>query len=129
AGLRLFGGPHALARMVAHQAPASPVGRGDRIVTRAPDPHVLATVVAAAFEERGISAAVASALIDNPRLLMAEGALAFLVVVDGHAVASTIAFLESPYGVLSYIGTVPAARRRGAATEVAVAAMCAAIES
>jgi len=31
--------------------------------------------------------------------------------------------------VLSYIGTVPAARRRGAATEVAVAAMCAAIES
>ena len=127
AGLGLFGGSDVLTGMVAHEAPASSDARAASIVRRAKDPEMFAAVVAAAFEERGISFAAAAALLDNPPLLNAEGSHAFVALTDGQPVASAIVFVEPPYGALAYIGTIPAARRRGAATEVTVAAMRAAI--
>ena len=114
--------------MVAHEAPASSDPRAAGTVRRAQDPEMFAAVVAAAFEQRGISFAAASALLDNPPLLNAEGSHAFVAVTNGQPVASAIVFVEPPYGSLAYIGTIPAARRRGAATEVTVVAMRAAIK-
>ncbi len=104
------------------------VTRAEGTVTRAQDPSVLAAVVAAAFGRRGVSVAAASALVGNALLLNAEGTHAFLAVGDGQPVASALAFVEPPYGVLTFIGTIPSARRHGAATAVTLAAMRAAIE-
>lgn len=126
AGYGLFGGPAVLTGMVAHDAPTSADPRAAGIV-RAQDAKTFAAVVAAAFGQRGISFAAASALLDNQPLLNAEGSHAFVAVNNGQPVACAIAFVEPPYGALAYIGTIPAARRRGAATAVTVAAMRAAI--
>jgi ribosomal protein S18 acetylase RimI-like enzyme len=128
AGYALFGDDPVLTGMVARGAPASSDPRVEGTVTRTQDPQVLATLVAEAFGERGISVAAASALVGNPRLLSAEGSYAFVAVRDGQAVACAMAYVEPPYGALSYIGTVPAARRRGVATEVTMAAMRTAID-
>lgn len=128
AGYVRFGGSDALMGMVAREAPASSDARAAGTVRRAQDPEMFAAVVAAAFGQRGISSAAASALLDNPPLLSAEGSHAFIAVTNGQPVASAIVFVEPPYGALAYIGTIPAARRRGAATEVTVAAMRAAIK-
>ncbi len=128
AGYELFGGSDVLAGMVAREAPAPADPPAAGTVRRAQDPEVFAAVVAAAFGQRGISFAAASALLDNPPLLNAAGSHAFVAVINGQPVASAIAFVEPPYGGLAYIGTIPAARRRGAATEVTVAAMRAAID-
>ena len=120
AGYGLFDGSAALVGMVAEEAPAPPDPRAAGVVRRAQDPEMFAAVVAAAFGQRGISFAAASALLDNPPLLNAEGSHAFVAVTNGQPVASALVFVEPPYGALAYIGTIPAARRSGAATEVTV---------
>ncbi len=127
AGYGRFSDPP-LTGMVADAPSDPPLVRAAGAVTRTEDPQELAAVVAAAFSQRGVSAAAACALVGNPRLLKAEGTHAFLAVTDGRPTASAIAFVEPPYGVLTYIGTIPSARRRGAATEVTVVAMRAAVD-
>lgn len=128
AGYGRFSDLPVLTGMVAHDAPVSSDARVEGTVTRTQDPRVLASVVAEAFGERGISVAAASALVGNPQLLSAEGSHAFVAVTNGQAVAGAMAFVEPPYGALSYIGTIPTARRRGVATEVTMAAMRAATD-
>lgn len=128
AGLAVVGDVRPLAGMIARWPPSSPLARVEGIVKPVDDARVFAEVVAAAYAQRDVTPEAAMALLGNPRLLNAERTHALIAVVDGEPVASALVFIEAPVAVLSWIGTIPKARRRGAATLITAAAMQAAVE-
>ncbi len=128
AGLAPVGGARPLAGMIAREPLSFPPGREEGIVKPAHDARVFAEIVAAAYAQRGVTPEAARALLGNPRLLNAEHTRALEAVVDGEPVASALVCVEAPVAVLSWIGTIPTARRRGVATLITEAAMRTAVE-
>ena len=107
--------------MITRQRPAGPGSPG---ITVEPvrDPRAFAGVVAAAYAHRGVSAEAAFALLANPRLLTAASNHMLVALLDNRPVASALAFVAGPVGVLSWIGTVPHARGRGLGKLITAAA-------
>lgn len=127
-GLAAVGGGRRMPGMLTSVAsPSFTLSEGCR-VRQTRDAPAFAAVVAEAYRSRGVTPKAASSLLGNPQLLAARGHHALVALCEGEPVACALAFVEDGIGVLSWIGTVRRARRRGfgaavttAATEVALA--------
>jgi ribosomal protein S18 acetylase RimI-like enzyme len=115
AGFRTFGNAPGMLLERAPEPPRVPAGVELREVTREDDARDFASVQGAAYATYGMPPDVAPAVVGSLEVLRAPHIAAFLALLEGEPAAGAMVVVTHGVAGIYWVGTTPAARRRGLA--------------
>ncbi len=114
-GLRVFGDAPGMVLPRRLEAARAPDGVELREVATATDARSFAAVQGAAYATYGMPSDVAAAVVGQLDVLRAPHIASFLALVDGEPAAGAMVVVTHGVAGIYWVGTTPAARRRGLA--------------